>query len=98
MQFSGGLPVLKAGAVPADGERMLLLAQTLLTVAYLVLVGRVWKLKRRRAAVAARATLPEADRPPEAAVGWPPVDDGFEPYVDEGFAALDAYLSEGFAP
>jgi hypothetical protein len=30
-------------------------------------------------------------------VGWPPGGSGFTSYVAEGFAALDAYLSEGYA-
>jgi hypothetical protein len=32
-----------------------------------------------------------------SAVGWPPGGARFTAYVDDGFAALDAYLQEGFA-
>jgi hypothetical protein len=70
-----------------------------LTAAYFAVV--VWV---RRAAgrtvtgpVAVAVELPEEDQPPASAVGWPPSGAGFSSYVDEGFAALDAYLSEGFA-
>jgi hypothetical protein len=42
--------------------------------------------------------LPEQDLPPAAALGWPPQGEAFTAYVDDGFAALDAYLEEGFAP
>ncbi len=73
---------------------------TLLTVGYFVAVVRV---RRRRAAgtvsadVAVAATLPDDDQPPVSAVGWPPEGGRFTSYIDEGFAALDAYLAEGFA-
>ena len=53
---------------------------------------------RRLAADAPLPPLPADDLPPASAVGWPPEGAGFPTYVDEGFAALDAYLSEGFAP
>jgi len=75
----------------------MLLVQTLLTVAYLVLVGRVWSVARQRGREPAPPSLAAADLAPESAVGWPPMGVGFEPYVDEGIAALDAYLSEGSA-
>jgi hypothetical protein len=74
----------------------MLLLQTLLTVAYVAVVGRVWQLKRRGAGGPAPA-LPVADQAPETAVGLPPSGDEFGSYVDEGIAALDDYLSEGFA-
>lgn len=74
----------------------MLVLLTALTVGYLVFVLRV-----RRARRPARPTpvplLPVDDRPPTGAVGWPPQGRGFEPYVEQGFAELDAYLSEGFA-
>ena len=39
--------------------------------------------------------LPADDQPPASAVGWPPeAAAAFTTYVDDGFAALDAYLSE----
>lgn len=73
----------------------------LLSAAYVVVVVSV--LRGKRAATSVRATvellpLPADDRPPAAAKGWPPMGTGFEPYVDGGFAALDAFLSEGSAP
>jgi hypothetical protein len=80
----------------ADEQSMLLL-QTLLTVAYVAVVGRVWLLKRRGAALPGGAALPIADQAPETAVGLPPAGEGFVTYVDEGIAALGDYLSEGFA-
>jgi hypothetical protein len=77
-------------------EKSMLLLQTLLTVAYVAVVGRVWLLKRRGAALPA-AALPMADQAPETAVGLPPAGEEFVTYVDDGIAALDDYLSEGFA-
>jgi hypothetical protein len=80
----------------------MLLLQTVVTAAYLAVVVRVWTVSRQRAtrrgAVGAAAPLPAADCPPEAAVGWPPLGTEFGSYVDEGMAALDAYLSGGLAP
>jgi len=38
--------------------------------------------------------LPAEDQPPAAAVGWPPGGSRLPAYLDDGFAALDAYLSE----
>ena len=74
----------------------MLLLQTLLTVAYVAVVGRVWLLKRR-GALAGVPALPIADQAPETAVGLPPAGEEFVTYVDDGMAALDDYLSEGFA-
>jgi len=74
----------------------MLLLQTLLTVAYVAVVGRVWLLKRR-GALPGTAVLPIADQAPETAVGLPPAGEEFVSYVDDGIAALDDYLSEGFA-
>jgi len=73
----------------------MLFLQTLLTVAYVAVVGRLWLLKRLGAQPA--AVLPIADRAPETAVGLPPAGDEFVTYVDDGIAALGDYLSEGFA-
>ena len=78
---------------------------TLLTAGYLLVVLRVRRCARagRAAAAAGRAIgplgadLPVDDRPPVTAVGWQPDGGGFTCYVDEGVAALDAYLAEGFA-
>jgi hypothetical protein len=67
-----------------------------LTVGYLVVVLRVRRV-RRTARPAPVQVLPVDDRPPSGAVGWPPRGKAFEPYVEQGFAELDAYLSEGFA-
>ena len=75
----------------------MLLVQTLFTLAYLALVARVWAVARRTEDAARPESLPAADLAPESAVGWPPTGEEFESYVDEGIAALDAYLSEGFA-
>ena len=80
----------------ADEKDMLLL-QTVLTVAYVAVVGRVWLLKRRGGALPATAVLPIADQAPETAVGLPPAGEEFVTYVDDGIAALGDYLSEGFA-
>lgn len=41
--------------------------------------------------------LPADDLPPATALGWPPYGRQFSTYVERGFQALDAYLSEGFA-
>jgi hypothetical protein len=76
---------------------MLLLLQTLVTAAYVVVVGRVWLVIRQGAQRRSATCLPAADLPPEAAMGPPPSGEDFESYVDDGMAALDAYLSEGFA-
>ena len=79
----------------------MLLVLTLVTAGYFAAV--VWVRRGRRIALAAQAAaglaaeLPEDDRPPASAVGWPPGGSGFTAYLDEGFAALDAYLSEGYA-
>ena len=74
----------------------------LLTVAYFAVV--LWVARTRRSGPLATGTglatvadLPEDDQPPVTAVGWPPGGSGFTTYVDEGFDALDAYLSEGAA-
>ena len=87
---------LKSLAFLADEKSMLLL-QTLLTVAYVAVVSRVWLLKRRGAVLASAPALPMVDQAPETAVGLPPAGEEFVTYVDEGIAALGDYLSEGFA-
>lgn len=74
----------------------MVLVLALLTAVYAVVVLRI----RRGHRVATTQDLPELpaeDRPPRTAVGWPPEGAAFTAYVDEGFQALDAYLSEGFA-
>jgi hypothetical protein len=77
----------------------MLIALTLLTAGYLAAV--VWvvrtKLRGRAAAtVAEEPELPAADRPPVTAVGWPPNGSQFPAYVDEGLAAVDAFLADRF--
>jgi hypothetical protein len=69
-----------------------------LTASYFTVV--IWvRQARRRSAVtdAVVARLPVEDQPPASAVGWPPKGARFTTYVDEGFAALDAYLQDGYA-
>lgn len=69
----------------------------LLTTSYFAVV--VWVLRSKRRYVAAAAPcLPDDDQPPVSAVGWPPEGARFAEYVDEGFAALDAYLSGATPP
>jgi len=71
-----------------------------LCTAYVVVVVALRRERRAgRAAVsaAARPTLPADDQPPPAAVDWPPEGPDLPLYVADGFAAIDAYLSEGFA-
>lgn len=71
-----------------------------LCTAYVVVVVALRRERRsaRDAAVAAALpTLPADDQPPTAAVGWPPEGLDLPVYVADGFAAIDAYLSEGFA-
>jgi hypothetical protein len=82
----------------------MLVLLTLLTAGYFATVVWIVRGKRRagldgRAAAEATAgsDLPVDDRPPSSAVGWPPGGRQFTSYVDEGFRALDAYLSEGYA-
>ena len=79
-------------------SRMVVL-HTVLLAAFVA--GLLWV--RRTARTAHRgpadvAGLPAEDRPPASAVGWPPEGATFATYVDEGLAALEAYLSsEGYA-
>jgi hypothetical protein len=89
--------VLKSSPDLTDEQSMLLLLQTLLTVAYVVVVGRVWLVTRQGGRRPLAPCLPAADSPPEGALAPPPSGEDFESYVDDGMAALDAYLSEGFA-
>jgi hypothetical protein len=78
----------------------MLVLLTLLTIGYFAVVLRVARGRPQAAGPAAKASpapaLPVDDRPPPSAVGWPPGGNQFVTYVNEGFAALDAYLSEGF--
>ena len=71
-----------------------------LCTAYVVVVVALRKERRtarEAAASAALPSLPADDQPPVAAVGWPPEGHDLQGYMTEGFAAIDAYLSEGFA-
>ena len=87
---------LKISPPAADALSMLILL-TLVTVGYFVAVVRV-RRRRTAGAVSAEAgtlaALPQDDLPPVSAVGWPPEGGRFTTYVDQGFAAIDAYLSE----
>ena len=80
----------------------MVLALSALCAAYIGVVIVVRRSARARRAVAAQLAelppLPDEDLPPPTAVGWPPDGDRLPAYVEEGFAALDVYLSEGFAP
>ncbi|MGZ4591161.1 MAG: hypothetical protein ACXV4A_06230 [Actinomycetes bacterium] len=75
----------------------MLLLLTVLTAGYFAGVLWVRWSRRRLIAPLPLPALPAEDRPPASAVGWPPEGSRFTRYVDEGFAALDAYLEEGFA-
>jgi hypothetical protein len=77
-----------------------MLILTLLTACFFAAAVWVRRGKKRAAAALAAAPavpLPADDLPPASAVGWPPGGRQFTTYVDGGFAALDAYLAEGFA-
>jgi hypothetical protein len=78
---------------------MVLLLQATITVAYLAVVGRAWSVSRRRRALCdpLAYALPMADQAPETAVGWPPEGSDFHGYVEDGIAAVDAYLSDSSA-
>jgi hypothetical protein len=81
---------------------MVLLLQATITVAYLAVAGRAWSVSRRRRALAsplagAGPALPMADQAPDTAVGWPPEGSDFHGYVEDGLAAVDAYLSDSSA-
>lgn len=67
-----------------------------LTTGYFAAVVWLRRDARQRARPAQPLTLPAADLPPGTAVGWPPLGSAFPEYVDDGIAALHAYLSEGF--
>jgi hypothetical protein len=91
---------VKVGDNPADGQDVLF-PLALLTAAYFASV--VWlRRSRRRAEVDASTPpgvtdLPVADQPPPTAVGWPPAGSRFAAYVEDGVAAIDAWLSQGRA-
>ena len=78
----------------------MLVLLVLLTASYFAVVLWVLRSKRRaaEAAVAAAPCLPEDDQAPASAIGWPPEGTKLMPYVDEGFAALDAYLAGATPP
>jgi hypothetical protein len=92
---------LKVRPQPVDENDVLTLL-TLLTAGYFA--GVVWLRRDARLGSAQRASvtdltgLPDEDRPPLGAVGWPPGGTALGGYIDGGLAALDAYLSEGSAP
>jgi hypothetical protein len=77
----------------------MVLLLTFLTASYFTVVIWVRRARRTTAPVADAvvARLPVEDRPPPSAIGWPPRGARFTSYVDEGFAALDAYLQDGYA-
>jgi hypothetical protein len=90
---------LKVGPKTVDALSMLI-ALTLLTVGFVAVVA--WLLHGRKGRLAPSVAavppmLPADDLPPASAIGWPPGGKQFTSYVDNGFAALDAYLSEGYA-
>jgi hypothetical protein len=90
---------LKVAGADADRNSMLFLI--VLTTGYFA--GIVWLRRSRGAAALPSAAdgpalaLPDLDQPPLAAVGWPPMGAGLPSYLDEGFAALDAFLAEDHA-
>ena len=92
---------VKVRSLPVDENDVLILL-TLLTAGYFA--GVVWLRRETRLGSAQRASvtgltgLPDEDRPPLGAVGWPPGGTALGGYIDGGLAALDAYLSEGSAP
>jgi hypothetical protein len=75
----------------------MLVLLTLLTLSYFVAV--VWILRSKKRTVRRVApVLPDEDQAPASAVGWPPEGTRLPAYVDEGFAALDAYLAGATPP
>jgi hypothetical protein len=71
---------------------------TVLNIGYFAVLFWVLRTRRRNAVTEVLPALPDEDLPPASAVGWPPEGASFATYVEEGLAALDAYLEEGFAP
>jgi hypothetical protein len=87
---------VKSRGIATDNVYMLVLL-ALLTMSYFAAV--LWFVRtKRRAARALAPCLPEDDQPPASAVGWPPEGTRLTAYVDEGFAALDAYLAGATPP
>ena len=72
----------------------MLFVLVVLTVGYFAAVVWVRRSVRRSRPVFDVASLPAEDQPPASAVGWPPGGSAFTPYVNSGFRALTAYLSE----
>jgi hypothetical protein len=70
----------------------------LLTAGYFAGVYWLRSAKRRAstapAAAVSRPALPADDLPPAAAVGWPPAGARLSAYLDEGYAAIESFLSE----
>ena len=87
---------VKSHGIAAENFCMLFLV-FLLTVSYFAAVVWVLQSKRRRAKMLVPC-LPADDLPPTSAIGWPPEGSRFTEYVDEGFAALDAYRSGALPP
>jgi hypothetical protein len=87
----------------AEGRQRSGRLESMLFLLMVVTVGYfagLYALRRKRTSSATPAAavtppaLPAEDQPPAAAVGWPPGGARLPAYLDEGFAALDAYLSE----
>lgn len=82
---------------PVAENLLMLFLVFLITASYFAVV--VWVLRsKRRSAGSVAPCLPDADQPPAAALGWPPEGARFTEYVDDGFSALDAYLSAATPP
>jgi hypothetical protein len=87
---------VKSRGIATDNVYMLFLL-ALLTLSYFAAV--VWFVRTKRRATRSLAPcLPDDDQPPASAVGWPPEGTRLPAYVDEGFAALDAYLAGATPP
>jgi hypothetical protein len=87
---------VKLGRRAADVRCMLALLTVLTAGYFAALFCACWR-RLQQAGTQVPPTLPAADLPPASAVGWPPQGARFTRYVDDGVAALDAYLDEDFA-